>query len=119
MIKTPRAWMLAVFTALLVVFSAIANLQDTQRAAAPVLPVTFAHLDHQQQQCIDCHHNFVDRTGVGLCIDCHKRDATVAHLVEAQFHELCQGCHIENYTQGEDHGPTRACEDCHTKDPYP
>ncbi|MDP6375449.1 MAG: cytochrome c3 family protein [Pseudomonadales bacterium] len=119
MIYMPRVWLVAVIAALLALFATIAYLQDAHRSAAPVLPVTFAHLDHQQQQCIDCHHNFVDRTGIGLCIDCHKRDKTVSHLMEAQFHELCQSCHIENYSQGKDHGPTRACENCHTSDPYP
>jgi hypothetical protein len=25
-----------------------------------ILPMSFAHLDHAQENCIDCHHNYVD-----------------------------------------------------------
>ena len=108
---------LVLLLSLLLVLAAVT--QDDQRARAPALAVTFAHIDHQDQECVACHHNFVDDTGVGLCIDCHKRDPTVSHLAEAQFHALCQGCHITQQGLAEAHGPVRECAACHTPDPYP
>ena len=44
----------------------------------PLLPLTFAHLDHREVNCITCHHNFTDDTGQGLCIDCHSTDPKCA-----------------------------------------
>ncbi len=95
---------------------------ETQRrwvAQAPLLPVSFAHTDHRAENCVDCHHNFVDRTGTGLCFDCHERSAEVGHLLETQFHGLCRGCHMERQVAGEPHGPTRRCLDCHVADSLP
>ena len=93
--------------------------QEGLRAGRPMLPLTFAHLDHRAVNCIDCHHNFVDDTGQGLCFDCHKKDPTVNALMEAQFHALCRDCHVEQQRFGEDGGPTRQCIDCHTADEAP
>jgi hypothetical protein len=93
--------------------------QADLRAARPMLEVTFAHLDHRTVNCIDCHHNFVDDTGQGLCFDCHKTDPAVNALIETQFHDLCRGCHMEQQRNGEDGGPVRQCIDCHTADEAP
>ncbi len=84
-----------------------------------MLAVTFAHADHTEQNCVVCHHNFTDDTGTGLCFDCHKTDPAVAPLIEEQFHDLCRGCHLEEQLAGGDHGPTRACIDCHQHDLAP
>ena len=84
-----------------------------------VLPVTFAHADHVEQNCLVCHHNARDETGDGLCIDCHLRDAKVAPLLEKQFHGLCMGCHEEKRQAGEKSGPLRRCIDCHHVDQLP
>lgn len=84
-----------------------------------LLPVNFAHKDHSQQSCLQCHHNFVDSTGSLPCLECHKTDPQVQHLVEAQFHDLCRGCHMEQQLLGEAAGPVRQCVDCHQLDPYP
>ena len=95
---------------------------ETQRrlvAGAPSLPVNFAHVDHRTENCVGCHHNFVDRTGSGLCFDCHERSEQVGHLLEAQFHGLCRDCHVTRQAAGEPHGPTRRCLDCHVTDPFP
>ena len=89
------------------------------RAERPMLPVTFAHIDHRQVNCVTCHHNFVDQTGPGFCFDCHKTDPTVSALVENQFHTLCRDCHLEKQRLHEDGGPTRRCIDCHTADEAP
>ena len=93
--------------------------QQAMVAAAESLPVNFAHKDHQKQNCVACHHNFVDATGGGLCFDCHERSTDVAHLMETQFHDLCRNCHMEKAAMGEEHGPTRECRDCHVPDPFP
>lgn len=93
--------------------------QDALRARAPMLPVTFAHATHRGVSCIACHHDYLDDSGKGLCFDCHKTDPAVSALVEAQFHELCMGCHVEKQALGEDGGPTRRCADCHTADEAP
>lgn len=84
-----------------------------------MLAVNFAHADHVDQTCISCHHNYVDDTGIGMCFDCHKSDPEVAHLMEAQFHDLCRTCHIDQQLAGKAHGPTRACVACHVPDERP
>lgn len=93
--------------------------QDRLRRTAPLLPVTFAHSDHQAVNCATCHHNYLDDTGAGLCFDCHKTDPRVNALVEQQFHGFCMGCHVDRQRAGEDGGPTRACASCHTADEAP
>ncbi len=93
--------------------------QAQLRAERPMLPLTFAHIDHRQVNCVDCHHNFIDDTGQGLCFDCHKTDASVNALMEEQFHGLCRDCHVEKQRLAEDAGPTRYCIECHTADEAP
>lgn len=89
------------------------------RSDATLLPLTFAHADHQAVNCVDCHHEFVDATPRGPCLECHAADPAVAHLVEVQFHDLCRGCHVERLAAGLAAGPTRACGACHTADEAP
>lgn len=84
-----------------------------------MLTVTFAHADHVKQSCINCHHNYVDATGFGMCLDCHKTDETVKDLIEEQFHGLCRDCHLTEQTLAKDHGPTRSCIACHVPDEQP
>jgi len=93
--------------------------QIVPHPAGYMLAVSFAHADHVEQNCIECHHNYVDGTGTGMCFDCHKTDATVADLIEEQFHDLCRGCHIEQQRSGAAHGPTRNCLSCHVRDDEP
>lgn len=85
----------------------------------PRIPMTFAHQDHSAQKCIDCHHNYVDQTGQGLCLNCHLRDQDVSFKLEQQFHDLCRGCHEEKQLAGQEHGPIRSCVACHTEDHQP
>ncbi|MEZ5560956.1 MAG: cytochrome c3 family protein [Pseudomonadales bacterium] len=95
-------------------------------ASGPALPLRFAHEDHQSVNCIECHHNFADRTGAGLCIDCHRQDPEISGQIETMFHDLCRGCHIERQRelaterQGRaESGPTRRCQACHQPDDRP
>ena len=88
-------------------------------SARPLLPMTFSHLDHKGQNCIDCHHNYVDNTGSGLCMNCHVTDSNLQEVLRQQFHDLCMGCHVEKQRQGQDHGPTRRCMECHLAEDRP
>lgn len=101
---------------ILIAAAAIAAYQGRQQMidTRPLLPLTFAHLDHREVNCITCHHNFADDTGQGLCIDCHRIDPEVRLEIEPMFHTLCRDCHVEKHAAGKDGGPVRRCADCHT-----
>lgn len=88
-------------------------------APAKILPMSFAHLDHVPVNCVECHHNYVDDTGGGLCMNCHVTDKQVWPLLEQQFHDLCRGCHADKEAMGEAGGPPRACMACHLGDDLP
>ena len=85
----------------------------------PILPMTFAHIDHQSVSCLECHHNFVDDTGNEACMSCHVTNAAVWPLFESQFHELCQGCHLDLTTRHKESGPLRRCMLCDVEDQFP
>lgn len=85
----------------------------------PRLAMTFDHQTHGKQQCIACHHNFVDKSGQGLCLECHVATKGLRLELEEQFHGLCMGCHEEKQAEGEKHGPIRQCLACHTADELP
>ncbi|MED5420063.1 MAG: cytochrome c3 family protein [Pseudomonadota bacterium] len=85
----------------------------------PILPMSFAHLDHLTENCILCHHNYADDTGGALCMNCHVTDPQVWPLLERQYHDLCRGCHEEKAAQGVDGGPPRECMACHLGDDLP
>jgi Class III cytochrome C family len=83
-----------------------------------LLAVHFPHEKHTKVACVTCHHNFVDRTGLGSCIDCHRSNrADLTASSEATFHVFCRGCHTQLAQAHTDnaHGPTRACSECHFK----
>ncbi|TAK56525.1 MAG: hypothetical protein EPO25_00255 [Gammaproteobacteria bacterium] len=82
-------------------------------APEPILPMAFNHYDHASVNCIDCHHNYSDDTGGGVCMLCHVTDPKLWPRFEEHFHGLCQGCHAERAAAGEDGGPPRACDGCH------
>lgn len=93
--------------------------RENMIAHAPLLAINFAHKDHTAQNCLECHHNFNDDTGSLPCVECHKTDQAVSHLIETQFHDYCRGCHVEKQLLGEDGGPVRECFACHQEDPFP
>ncbi|MEP1470878.1 MAG: cytochrome c3 family protein [Halieaceae bacterium] len=93
--------------------------QQDSAGIATTLPMKFAHVDHAQQRCVECHHNYEDDTGQGLCIDCHYRDPELAPLMEGQFHDLCRSCHMDKAMAREKHGPLRHCVECHQADFLP
>ena len=81
------------------------------------LPVDFPHEKHGTVNCIACHHNFVDRTGVDNCITCHRSERPDLRLgAEARFHTFCMDCHREgDLPMGEPakRGPVSQCSACH------
>ena len=86
-----------------------------QPAASPsLLPVYFPHEKHTTVDCITCHHNFVDKTGVGSCLECHRSSQPdLTQSAEATFHTFCRTCHTDLAQTTDKHGPTRACSTCH------
>jgi hypothetical protein len=83
-----------------------------------LVAVHFPHEKHTKVSCVTCHHNFIDKTGLGSCLDCHRSNrADLTASAEATFHVFCRGCHTQlaETHAGEAHGPTRACSDCHFK----
>jgi hypothetical protein len=77
-------------------------------------PIVFPHDTHTSVNCVVCHHNFTDHTGVAGCIDCHRSQRTdLPQSSEATFHVFCRDCHSRLATGGARHGPTRECDACH------
>ncbi len=78
------------------------------------LAVDFPHEKHRRVRCVECHHNFTDRTGDGTCISCHRSGrAELRAGAEARFHEFCLGCHRAPPPQETHHGPVTGCDTCH------
>jgi Class III cytochrome C family len=84
--------------------------------APPPLPIHFPHEKHTTVNCVTCHHNFVDKAGIGSCLDCHRRPRPdLTQSAEATFHTFCRDCHTELARTTVKHGPTRECSGCHLK----
>jgi Class III cytochrome C family len=90
-----------------------------QPATRPsTLPVHFPHEKHTTVNCVICHHNFIDKTGIGSCLDCHRSPRPdLTQSPEATFHTFCRDCHTQLARTTSKHGPTRSCSTCHTKKP--
>jgi hypothetical protein len=86
-----------------------------QPAVTPsLLPVYFPHEKHTTVDCVTCHHNFIDKTGVGSCLECHRSSQpNLSQSAEATFHTFCRSCHTDLAQTTDKHGPTRACSTCH------
>ncbi len=100
-------------------FSEQPELANHYGAPEPILPMTFAHQDHTATQCVACHHNYVDDTGMETCMTCHVTNAEVWPLFEEQFHALCRDCHVNEHIAGKESGPVRSCIGCHLSDEKP
>ncbi len=112
MLRLAWPWCAAVLVFLVVLYAGHAWRQQ-QLARRPMLPTGFEHIDHVDIHCADCHHNWLDGTGSGICYNCHKTDAAVNREMEAIFHQFCRGCHVDERAQGEKSGPLRSCAACH------
>jgi len=95
--------------------TALALREPFLRRKEPLL-LTFPHDKHRSVNCIQCHHNFADRTGTDACISCHRRGgATIRVGAEARFHDFCLGCHREPPPYLTGHGPVTGCNTCHAR----
>jgi Ferric reductase like transmembrane component/Class III cytochrome C family len=90
---------------------------ETVAERAQALPVEFPHEQHGTVNCLTCHHNFVDHTGVDNCIPCHRSTRSDIRLdAEARFHSFCMHCHRDGElvaTGLRKHGPVSQCSACH------
>ena len=78
------------------------------------LPLNFDHARHTAVNCLECHHNYTDGTGMGTCVQCHRTPrADLPAGVEATFHEFCLRCHRSPPAALCKHGPVSGCEACH------
>jgi len=78
------------------------------------LVLGFPHDKHRAVNCIQCHHNFVDRTGSDSCISCHRSGRAAIRVgAEARFHDFCLGCHRDPPAYLTAHGPVTGCSPCH------
>jgi predicted CXXCH cytochrome family protein len=78
------------------------------------LVLDFPHDRHRAVNCTVCHHDYLDRSGQGSCVSCHRSGrADIRVGVEARYHDFCLGCHRDppGYLTG--HGPVTGCETCH------
>lgn len=78
------------------------------------LRLDFPHDKHRAVNCIQCHHNFADRTGMSACISCHRSNRTELRVgAEARFHDFCLNCHRDPPPRLLQHGPVTGCDACH------
>ncbi|HTV49605.1 MAG TPA: cytochrome c3 family protein [Steroidobacteraceae bacterium] len=78
------------------------------------LTLAFPHDKHRSINCVQCHHNFIDRSGTESCISCHRSRAAAIRIgAEARFHDFCLGCHRDALAHGRSHGPVTGCDTCH------
>jgi predicted CXXCH cytochrome family protein len=89
-------------------------LREPFMARATPLKVDFPHDKHREVNCVECHHNFIDRSGSGGCFSCHRSARVDLRAgAEARFHEFCLGCHRDPPPGFEHHGPVTGCAICH------
>jgi hypothetical protein len=85
------------------------------RRKEPLL-VDFPHGKHGEVQCLQCHHNYKDGTGLEVCINCHRSDRKDLRAgAEARFHDFCLRCHRDPPKPLKKHGPTTGCKTCHRR----
>ncbi len=103
----------AALLALLRSGTALALREPFLRRSAPLV-LGFPHDKHRQVNCIQCHHNFADRSGAEACISCHRSARPALRtLAEARFHEFCLDCHRDPPAHLAGHGPVSGCSTCH------
>jgi len=82
------------------------------------LAVDFPHDKHRAVSCTQCHHDFIDRSGEGSCVSCHRSGrADIRAGAEARFHDFCLGCHRDPPAYLTSHGPVTGCDTCHAPPP--
>lgn len=95
---------------------AAVELRQPLMARTAALKVDFPHDKHRQVDCVECHHNFTDKTGSGSCYACHRSGRADLRLgAEARFHDFCLGCHRDPRPSLTRHGPVTGCSTCHVR----
>jgi predicted CXXCH cytochrome family protein len=80
------------------------------------LLVDFPHGKHRPVSCTRCHHDYLDRSGEGSCVSCHRSGRAAIRVgVEARFHDFCLGCHRDPPAYLTGQGPVTGCETCHPR----
>lgn len=93
--------------------TALALREPFLRRSEPLV-LGFPHDKHRQVNCIECHHNFSDRSGADSCISCHRSGrADIRVGAEARFHDFCLGCHRDPPAYLTGRGPVTGCSTCH------
>jgi predicted CXXCH cytochrome family protein len=93
--------------------TALALREPFVRRSEPLV-LGFPHDKHRAVNCIQCHHNFADRSGADSCISCHRGGRAAIRVgVEARFHDFCLGCHRDPPAYLTGHGPVTGCNTCH------
>ena len=78
------------------------------------LALNFPHDKHRQVNCVQCHHDFADRSGAAACVTCHRSGRTDLRVgAEARFHDFCLSCHRDPPANLSGHGPVTGCDTCH------
>lgn len=78
------------------------------------LILDFPHEKHRAVSCVLCHHDYLDRSGTGSCVSCHRSGREDIRVgVEARFHDFCLGCHRDAPSYLTGHGPETGCDTCH------
>jgi predicted CXXCH cytochrome family protein len=89
-------------------------LREPLLARSEPLRLDFPHDKHHAVNCIQCHHNFADRSGTTACISCHRSNRTELRVgAEARFHDFCLNCHRDPPPSLREHGPVTGCDACH------
>jgi predicted CXXCH cytochrome family protein len=93
--------------------TALALREPFLRRSEPLV-LGFPHDKHRLVNCIQCHHNFADRSGTESCISCHRSGRAAIRVgAEARFHDFCLGCHRDPPAYLTGHGPVTGCDPCH------
>jgi predicted CXXCH cytochrome family protein len=93
--------------------TALALREPFLRRSEPLV-LDFPHDKHRAVSCIQCHHDFVDRSGEDSCISCHRSGRAAIRVgAEARFHDFCLGCHRDPPAYLTGHGPVTGCSTCH------
>jgi hypothetical protein len=94
--------------------SARAALREPLIHRTATMPLDFPHEKHGQVNCLQCHHNYADGTGLDWCIHCHRSARSdLKEGAEARFHEFCLQCHRHPPAGVRGHGPVSGCSTCH------
>jgi predicted CXXCH cytochrome family protein len=93
--------------------AALALREPFLRRSEPLV-LGFPHDKHRAVNCIQCHHDFADRSGTDSCVSCHRSSrAGIRVGAEARFHDFCLGCHRDPAAYLTGHPPVTGCSTCH------